>query len=365
MAAWLSEGGTGTQTDPASVPAPACTRPDSVACRAASKMDVRCGADLTMQTFTINLQPNLGLWPPVLGLLAGIPESTLSHDYYNLRHPGGTFNKAFGAMVNDLLEVTTKVRAFSGDESDLPHIIEAYKRVLATLAYYLEAPYEILVSLCPPVLARPDSKEFLHKWLLSNKFKAGKTFYASTRGYVEYFRELHNSVKHKSSAIRSAMSVGPDGRTVLGYYLEGAEAGVIGPDLSFHTRCDKKRPPNSFNRDLRRLYYVTYFATEALARCIIQHLQQIGAPVPRTDSVRIEDDSRCRTLLESIRTLDDAYLSTEGNLLVPEPQLKADVDASSLVFDLSSIRTWPPGSYRATITTVSDGFSRSYKVPEF
>jgi hypothetical protein len=315
---------------------------------------------MEQKTVIITLRPKLGLVPPAVSLLASIPEKSY-YTHYGLRHPGGIFNVQFSKVARDVLDVARKVSNFSG-RSDLDALVRAYTALLFSFVNFLESPYEILLGLCPPVTP-PRPKEFVHRWLNSHGYKAGEKYFVSVEDDVKFFREFLNKLRHTSNTVRPLFITHESGQHIVAYYLEGAdEQGAIGPDEKFHMRYEKRIAPNSFHRDLRRLFYCMYKVADVLKECLCEHNEQANGAALNFNDGYAADDRLYRELYGAIASLPLLYFSSEEGAAVPYPVLHEPADQPHLQFDFRAACALPAGRYSYSGGTEGDGFSRSFRM---
>ncbi len=111
-----------------------------------------------MDAFTLELEPDLGLAPPIIQFLNSVPTNLLSHVYYGRRHPLGIFNIKFTRAMSDLLNC---VKIITEDPMNVDKALSNYETLLFSTVGFLDSCYEIILTLCPqkPI---PTPKEFLH-----------------------------------------------------------------------------------------------------------------------------------------------------------------------------------------------------------
>lgn len=312
-----------------------------------------------MMPFKMPIAAGTGLTPRALNYLAGIKEEHLSYAEYGVGHPGAVFNRQCSALARDLLQLASDICKFHPSDASTG-ILERYRTLLLDLESYMEAPDEILIGVCRSGHPSPGPKEFYHRWLRSNRYKAGKVFHDIVKGDAKFFSELFNQKKHTSRGTRSVV-FSNYGRCVLGYCLETTGIdGAIVRDENFHRTYDSKAAGNSFNRDLRRIHYLIYSVSEALIRSLEYHLRSVyNVPLSPNEN-EVEKDTLYRDLLTQIQQLPELYLPNEAKCLVPYAALRSAGGAALLEFTLR-----PAGQSFFGITEVQDrtrgdGFSTKF-----
>lgn len=251
----------------------------------------------------------------------------MSYNHYGLRHPGGIFNIQFAIVARDMLDTISKLNTTS-NPTNAEALLGSFRGLLASLSTFLESPYEMMLAFCPS-MPTPKGKRPIHEWLKSNGFKVGEKFFHEMQPEVRFFRELNNRLKHTSNTIRSCAATAAQ-FSIVGYYLESAHIdGSIGPDDEFYTKYSDHRVTNSFNRDLRRIYYCLYKTASVLSKCLAEHYKEVWGRPLDFDGSRREDDTLYRRLLREVSGLAAVFLPSEINLLFPSRVFKISFSISS------------------------------------
>lgn len=329
-----------------------------------------------MQNLKIQLVENLGLIPPVLSLLAGDIPNT--YGWYKLRHPGGIFNIQFLAVNEDLLQVLDDLKEISigtpgaistpqsPEQLALARLMRDYGALLFSFTNYLESAYEILVAFCPQHTL-PSENEFLWRWLKNKGYPAGKHFHNDVVDDVQFFRTVFNKLKHTSNRLRpNVLYERFNNELIVAYYLESpSSSGALGPDEVLHPRSQGVATANSFNRDLRRIYFDVYLIAVALETRLKQHYQQIYQKELMPNLGQHQDDSIFRKVCEQIRDLRSAFAPSEFGQETPVPSIREEQGKKSLIFEISKPLAPATVDYIIAGNTSGDGFTRAFTFPYF
>jgi hypothetical protein len=153
---------------------------------------------------------------------------------------------------------------------------------------------------------------------------------------------------------------------VVSYYLESPGTdGAIGSDETLHPKFKGMATANSFNRDLKTIYFCIYLIANALEVRLKQHYKQIYNKDMVPNENRIENDSVYRRLFEGVEVLGSAYVPNEFGQEVPIASITEVEKKRFLVFEIEK-PSGPSGVKFQVVTTMSgDGFTRSFSLPYF
>jgi len=320
--------------------------------------------------FKIHLFNKLGFMPPVLAYLASIPESSYSYNYYSLRHPGGIFNLQLNSVSQNFLGFFAHFKKMneSGYEErkDGPmkdELIRNYTLLLLSFNNYLDSVYEIILGLCKQHSV-PGENEPLYNWFKKYDYTSGDKFYSGTKDKTLFLKEIFNKLKHKSNTLRYITSVNLDNNEkILGYYLESASSdGVIGPNEALHPKFNGKYSANSFNFDLRKLYFCLYIISDALLVALLHHFREVYSQelIPNTEWS--QDDSNLKNLYKEIINLPNLFFENEFGKTLTYPKIETKSKEHYLIFEEKKIEP-NKGRFKIEMVTKGDGFSRSFRLP--
>jgi hypothetical protein len=319
-----------------------------------------------MSALKIQLEPSLGLYPPVIGYLANVGEYQYGYREFGLRHPGGIFNSQFSRVTSDLLDLVKHVEQIKLPDPtksvDNRELDRKFTGTLFSFANYYESVYEIILGCCPYKGNKPEKE--IWKWLKENGYSGGIT-YRSNLSEASFFLSLFNELKHSSCRFGYVFLRHQDaGTPILGYYAEAvADTGAIIPHPELHPGAeDRPYCANSFNRDLRRLFYCVYKIADVLADVLKDHFQSVHST---SISVleRKESDAVAKELLNKISSLPNEFLPNEHSLSVPLPRVTTREAAQFLLFEKSTIGKATGPFHVLAMLPPGDGFSRSWGLP--
>jgi len=293
------------------------------------------------------LSGKLGFAPELAAMLGGM--ETKSHEHYVLRHPADIFDNVFSDVVQALAGLVQMIVVAEDKKDESPHLNEEplgpYKELLARFSRYVDSAHEILLALTDIRPISAEERKFLWRWFAKQKLKAAKVYHDIVRRDIEFFRELNNELKHTSNRLE-AITVLIGSRPCLGYFLEAPRSdGAIGPSQTFHKEVNGQSPANSFNRDLRLLYYSVYLVAEAMKRAIKVHISQIHGTTLPQGAADGYNDERCKILFEAVASLPCVYYSKEVGEPVPIGRIKTEGGQRVLEFELVKPPR-PHGSFR-------------------
>jgi hypothetical protein len=161
-----------------------------------------------------------------------------------------------------------------------------------------------------------------------------------------------------------------DSVQVSGYYLECVDAsGVIIPDPVYHhPNARGEYTANSFNYDLRRLYYLLYKIGDVLAAALQRHVQEVYSVTLPFDSAFHRDGTLLENLFQAVHSLSLASLPNEARNSVPVPRVTGRREYRSLVFDnhKEADNRKQDAAYEVTaLLPQPDGFSTKWGLPYF
>ena len=316
----------------------------------------------------VRLTENLGFIPRVLGYLSSIDEYAYGYRYYRVRHPGGIFNSQLGDLAWNLLDLITYVRTLR-IPIDTPiwdnrELLRKFSGTLFAFTNYYNAAYEIILGCCKREDSRPAIQ--IWKWLKDHEYAAG-TIYRSNLSEADFFLGVFNELKHSSTRFGTVgLTRIPDGVQVLGYYLECVDdAGVIIPNPKFHPNRGNGHTANSFNYDLRRLYYLVYKVAEVLVAALQEHFNQVYSADLAFNAGKTGDDKSLKDLFEAVSRLPIAFLPNEAKQSVPVARVVRRGQDRYLLFENYKIPD-DHGQYQVSaILPPGDGFSRSWGLPYY
>jgi hypothetical protein len=311
------------------------------------------------------LAGNLGFAPRLIRILNSISDADCSHNHYNLRHPADIFQMVLADVVQHFLELLNTILPIEQTPQTSPKLnkesLRLYKDLLSSFARYVDCAYEVILALCDKRPIAEGERKDLYKWLKKERFQAAAVYYGIIKPDTAFFRDVNNSLKHSSNALRS-VTVLINSRPCLGYFIESASVdGTVGPSEVFHKGINGRVTANSFNRDLRLLYYCTYLIADALRRAVGVHYRALHNRDPLDDPNMHYDDTPFKELFDKISSLPLVYYSQEGRKAVPVAAISQEKDGPSIVFTNSQASTLP-GTFRtSTESVISKG--RPFKLP--
>ena len=314
----------------------------------------------------VQLAGDLGFAPRLVRVLNSIADVDCNHHHYVLRHPADIFHSVILDVAENfqkLLGVIVPLEQITTSETDLNYeSLHIYKELLASFARYTDCAYEVLLALCDKRTLEDGERRTLHKWLKKEGFKSTSTFFDIIKSETRFFREINNTLKHSSNALR-AVTVLVNSRPCLGYFVEAASSdGTVGPSRDFHKPINGQIPANSFNCDVRLLYRNVYLVADALRRTVVLHYKSLHNQDPPEDSSSRYDDSFLRDLFNGVASLPQVFYPKEAGKIVPVAAMKQASDESIMIFSdtkaaVSSQRTFTTSA--ATVLTRG----RKFQVP--
>ncbi len=311
------------------------------------------------------LAGNLGFAPRLIRILSSISDADCSHNHYSLRHPADIFYAVLSDVVQNFLGLLNTVLPLEQMTQSSPELnkesLRLYKDLLTSFARYIDCAYEVLLALCDKRPIANGERKDLYKWLKKEGFSAAAVYYGIIKPDTAFFRDVNNSLKHSSNALRS-VTVLINSRPCLGYFIESASFdGTVGPSEVFHKGVNGQVTANSFNRDLRRLHYCTYLVADALRRAVAVHYRALHNRDPLDDPNVRYDDTPFKELFDKISSLPLVYYSKEGGKVVPVATITQEKDGPTIVFTNSKAPTLH-GSFRTSAEGVLTR-SHKFKVP--
>ena len=319
-----------------------------------------------MEKLSVELNDKLCFKPPVIGYLASINEGELSYNYYRLTHPAGIFNKQFSSVVDDFLDLLNHLNELQNNQDfdRVERLGTKFTSLLSSFFKYYESCYEIILACCKE--HDPPKKDFIHRWLKQNNYSAGKFLHENVNDDISYFREMFNKLKHTSNKIR--LTYFDSNQTkIFGYYVESAKPdGSLGPDEKLHPKYKNTNSANSFNFDLRKLYYCTYKIAETLLSALNTHFNDVYSINLKHNTDYKDEDSKAKQLYEKIVSLPTNFFPNEFNKSLPFPVLEVnDVEnIESLIFKIKYTKPIILNGH-FWMGTRGDGFTRSFRPPFF
>ncbi|MFH1093647.1 MAG: hypothetical protein V1739_05790 [Candidatus Omnitrophota bacterium] len=318
-----------------------------------------------MEELKIELKEKLGFNSPVIGYLASIKEKAYTYNYYRLRHPGGIFNLQFNDVVDDFLDLLTHLKELQNNQTAEISLDKKFSSLLWKFFKYYESCYEIILGCCEKH-SLPSENECIHKWLNKNKYSAERTFYQAVKEDISLFRDMFNRLKHTSNTIRIIYfdKIDKTGIKIFGYYLESAALeGSLGPDEDLHPKYQNANSANSFNFDLRKLYYCIYRVADAICSAVILHFNKVYSSNLGFNNDYKQDDSKLKKLYDEIVNLPDRFYENETMKQCPFPSIEEIGKKRYLVFKINDTQTINLSDYKVSFSTKGDGFSRSFRIP--
>lgn len=315
----------------------------------------------------IQLTENLGYVPPVLGHLASVGQFTDGYRRYRVRHPGGIFNLQLSDFASTLLDLVQTVNRHETSEplADNKALLQKLSGTLFAFTNYYNAAYDILLGCCKPENSVPTIEVW--KWLKEHGYTA-ENVYRSNLSEAVFFLDIFNELKHSSKRFGTvSLTRMSDMIRVCGYYLECVdEAGVIIPDPDYHPNARGEHVANSFNYDLRRLYYLLYKIADVLRTALQHHFQEVYSSILPFDSTFHQDGTVLENLFQAVHSLPLVSLPNEVRKSVPVPRVTGRNQHTSLVFDnhKATDNREKYASYEVTaVLPKADGFSRQWGLP--
>ena len=307
------------------------------------------------------------LVPGVYSHFCSINEQLCSHTYYGLRHPAGVFNVGKNSVSIGLSDVLDELHSWQPkpEEELTPSILlNKYKKLLFDFQKYYESGYEILMGFCGKHTP-PRGKEFYYEWLRDNGYACGKHYSDLVRGNSDFlfFRDLNDKLKHTSDDLRCVTFDAENGRTI-GYYLETAHSdGSIGPNESFHPRYKGYHTANSFNFDLRRLYFTFYLVSDALLESLKQHIEQNYSGKVFKIAVEVRGTEQLSDVYKKIMELPDEHFPSEfGRSLKYVSRVTTKTGTKYLIFEKNRAKNRSLEG-RFKLVTSGDGHSKTFRIP--
>lgn len=315
----------------------------------------------------VTLTENLGFFPPVLGYLATVSDFTDGYLRYRVRHPGGIFSLQLNSFTSALLDLATTVKSQENAEplADNITLPEKWSATLFSFTNYYNAAYDIILGCCKPGDS-PPTKE-VWKWLKAHGYTA-ENAYRSALSEANFFLDIFNELKHTSKRFGTVAVTRSDNRTrVLGYYLESVdESGAIVPDPAYHKGTNNEYAANSFNYDLRRLYYLLYKIGDSLQLALQQHFNEFYSVNLPFDSVIQRDATALESLFQTMQTLSLVSLPNEVRRSVPVSRTTGRNQHRYLVFENYKAEYINESNVVYEVNTLlptADGFSRKWGLP--
>ncbi len=314
----------------------------------------------------LDIQLNAGFTPPVFYSIKDIKEEYFSHQYYGTKHPGGAFTSQLNTVITDFLDLTSELNRIDREKAEdaiASSIINKYKILVYDFVNYYETGYEVRLGCCKKQQEKPVEREDLWKWLKKNGYDAGQKYYEETSDDVTFVRELCNKLKHTSSELRylsfnTSMGIAP------GYFLESSSTdGSLGPHESIHPKEDGGFTANSFNFELRRIYYCIYIVATALDNALRYHFQTVYSITLGYNSSNKENDDKLIEVYSYIMEMPPLFFPNEFNKRIPYPLHKMVDEKEHLIFRVDDRNQYWYGKGGVHLVTSGDGFTRSFKLP--
>jgi hypothetical protein len=317
----------------------------------------------TMGDLILDLKPNLGLTPEVIGYLASIKEHEYFYIDYNLRHPGGIFNIAFGDIINDFLDILVELEEYQSKYSEYNdnreiNLGRKLRTLLIDLIRFRDSLYEVLQACCKHHTP-PRKKDFIRTWLNMNKYSSGEELSDIIKSDLDYFNRINNKLKHTSSTVEN-IYFHDKKSSIFGFYVTGVnETGSIGPDEAIHPKFEGVYTANSYNFILRQLYYVIYRISYSFKDIILKHFRETYFIDLKFNSDYNSEDKRERELFYRMHNLPDIYFPNEVGKITYEFKLENDqldlMEKRAESIDLHG--------YRIICRFAPDGFARTFTLP--
>lgn len=277
-----------------------------------------------------------GSAPRLVRILNSIGDADCNHHHYALRHPADIFNMVVSEVAEtfkNLLDLIEPLEQVQTNTTDLDYeSLKIYKDLLASFVRYIDCGYEVMLALCEKRPISDGDRKYLYTWLKNQGFKSTSTYYNIIKSETHFFRELNNSLKHSSNALRP-VTVLINSRQCLGYFLEVASTdGTVGPSQVFHKNGNGQAAANSFNRDLRLLYRCIYLVADALRRTVLVHYKSQHGQYPPDDLGVKYDDSLLCELFGKVSSLPSVFYSKEAGQVVPCAAIGQGSDGPNMKF---------------------------------
>ncbi|MGO9455020.1 MAG: phosphoribosylglycinamide formyltransferase [Candidatus Binataceae bacterium] len=264
------------------------------------------------------LSGQFGFAPQITAILEAVDDHISSHNFYKLRHPADSFAVVSSELGYDFLSVLHLVESLEREGAELranEESVRLYAGLLMSFFRYFECAYEVLVALSDKRRFDENDRKVPWRWLSKQNLCGGHIYYSIVRHEIDFFRKVHNVLKHSSDRLRPVTTALVGRRPCLGYYVESSIAdGIVGPSDLSDVSPNGQRSANSFNRDLRRLYYSTYLVADALRRAVIIQGRLGDAFEPASSA---SDDSMWKEMHDLISALPQAYFQKEAGKPVP------------------------------------------------
>lgn len=319
-----------------------------------------------MEELKIELKEKLGFNPPIIGYLASINEGDYSYNYYRLRHPGGIFNLQLNSVADSFLDLLNHLKKSQNNRNteNKINLNKKFKALLSSFFKYCESCCEIIFGCCKQHKP-PSKKEPVHEWLRKNKYSAGDFLYEKIKNDILYFKKIYNKHKHTSAPFCTVFFTRGE-VNIFGYYLSSASnKGSLDPDETFHPKWHNTHSANSFNFDLRRLYYCIYKVADALRSALILHFNETYSINLNFNNSLKGDDSKLKKLYEEILNLPDCFFPNEFGKQLPFPSVEKEGKKQYLTFKIKNTITTNLLGYGISLVASGDGFSRSFGLPFF
>jgi hypothetical protein len=311
-----------------------------------------------MKDLVLQKRENLGFTPEVAGYLASIKESEYSYKYLNVRHPAGVFEVASSHVVKDFIELLKELEEHQTNyENDRPIGLEKkFRELINDFFKFYDSCYEIMVGCCKN--HTPPTEEFYSKWLDKNGYSIGKDFHNGTWNDQENLRKIYNKLKHTSSLLRS-VNFNRGKSAIMGFFVQGAEDGIPGPDRDIHPKYHGSYTGSSYNFTLRELYYILYKICFVLNKILSKHFRDVYNLELNFNEGYKTANKDWEELYERMNKLPNAYFPNESGKRI----FQFRISNNKLIFAKRPAESVDLNGFMTHMLTSGDGFTRTFRIP--
>ncbi len=267
-----------------------------------------------MNMYWIKNELNItGYYPNIIHNLSKIDYEKYFFKKYWLQHPYWIYTKKLDKVGKTFLELLSELNKKKRDKEK---ITNCYVELISKFNWLIEVASEIVLWFHE--IER--NHKFVHQDLKKNGIAIYSNFYNSIKNDISYFKELNNHFKHASYNIEYLDSESPTFTTIW-YFISkvNSEWGIM-PDENFHKPWNNKLTWNSFNKELREIYFLIYKLSHQLDHHVVSKFI--------SDEIKIGISKNKEDIYESIynelEKLDDSYFPNEEKDFVYKIRLRWD-----------------------------------------
>jgi len=227
--------------------------------------------------------------PAIVHYFRSVDPTALYFGQHGLNHPGAIYNLMTTKLCATTMDLCNHVQ-----KGDVENVERIHRTLLHDFFQFYDACYEIMMCFCDNSTPK-SNKQFTHDWLKKNGYPIGDAFHNATKDEVGHTRDVFNKLKHSSNLLQFIRLNNPEAFS-FGYYIQRPPTGIL-------------LDPTSLYKELRDIYYLIYFISDALLA--ILKTTGIGTITPDPKAAALDEGQKFRELHELMKDLPTFFFLSE------------------------------------------------------